>query len=47
MSAEKLRVVMYAPAVLLDLFEGISVLATAFGGLPDPRGAQRPAFCAR
>jgi hypothetical protein len=36
--AEKLRgaAVMYAPAVLLDLFEGISVLATAFGRLPDP-----------
>jgi uncharacterized protein YndB with AHSA1/START domain len=36
---EKLRgaAVMYAPAVLLDLFEGISVLATAFGKLPDPQ----------
>src|SRR3712207_1460787 len=37
--AEKLRgaVVMYAPAVVLDLFEGISVLVTAFGRLPDPQ----------
>jgi uncharacterized protein YndB with AHSA1/START domain len=37
--AEKLRgaTVMYAPAVLLDLFEGISVLLTAFGRLPDPQ----------
>jgi hypothetical protein len=37
--AEKLRgaTVMYAPAVLLDLFEGISVLTTAFGSLPDPK----------
>jgi hypothetical protein len=37
--AEKLRgaAVMYAPAIVLDLFEGISVLATAFGRLPDPR----------
>src|SRR5215212_10505018 len=36
--AEKLRgaAVMYAPAVVLDLFEGISVLLTAFGRLPDP-----------
>jgi hypothetical protein len=36
--AEKLRgaAVMYAPAVVLDLFEGISVLATAFGSLPGP-----------
>ena len=36
--AEKLRgaAVMYAPAVVLDLFEGISVLVTAFGSLPDP-----------
>ena len=37
--AEKLRgaAVMYAPAVLLDLFEGISVLVTVFGRLPDPQ----------
>jgi len=35
--ADKLRgaTVMYAPAVLLDLFEVISVLLTAFGRLPD------------
>ena len=34
-AAEKLRgaAVMYAPAVVLDLFEAMSVLATAFGGL--------------
>lgn len=37
--AEKLRgaTVMYAPAIVLDLFEGMSVLATAFGRLPDPQ----------
>jgi hypothetical protein len=37
--ADKLRgaAVMYAPAVLLDLFEGMSVLAAAFGRLPDPK----------
>jgi hypothetical protein len=37
--ADKLRgaAVMYAPAVLLDLFEGISVLLAAFGRLPDPK----------
>jgi hypothetical protein len=37
--AEKLRgaTVMYAPAVVLDLFEGISVLLTAFGRLPNPK----------
>jgi glycolate oxidase len=37
--ADKLRgaTVMYAPAVLLDLFEGISVLLTALGKLPDPQ----------
>jgi hypothetical protein len=37
--AEKLRgaAVMYAPAVLLDLFEGISVLVSAFGRMPDPK----------
>lgn len=43
--AEKLRgaTVMYAPAIVLDLFKGISVLATAFGKLPDPQksGAAR------
>jgi hypothetical protein len=40
--AEKLRGagVMYAPAILLDLFEGVSVLLTAFGRLPDPRGGR-------
>jgi hypothetical protein len=33
----------YAPAIVLDPFEGISVLATAFGKLPDPHksGAAR------
>ena len=38
-TTKKLRgaAVMYAPAVVLDLFEGISVLATAFGKLPDPQ----------
>jgi hypothetical protein len=37
--AEKLRgaAIMYASAVLLDLFEGISVLVTALGMLPDPQ----------
>jgi hypothetical protein len=43
--AEKPRgaTVMYAPAIVLDLFKGISVLATAFGKLPDPQksGAAR------
>jgi len=36
---EKLRgaAVMYAPTVVLDLFEGISVLVTALGRLPDPK----------
>ncbi len=40
--AEKLRgaAVMYAPAVMLDLFEAISVLTTAFGRLPDPHGSR-------
>jgi uncharacterized protein YndB with AHSA1/START domain len=28
---------MYAPAIVLDLFEGVSVLTTAFGKLPGPR----------
>ena len=38
-AAEKLRgaAVMYAPAIVLDLFEAISVLATALGKLPDPQ----------
>jgi hypothetical protein len=38
-TAEKLRgaAVMYAPAIVLDLFEAISVLATALGKLPDPQ----------
>jgi hypothetical protein len=38
-TAEKLRgaAVMYAPAIVLDLFEGISVLAAAFGRMPDPQ----------
>jgi hypothetical protein len=37
--AEKLRgaAIMYAPAIVLDLIEGISVLATAFGRLPEMR----------
>jgi hypothetical protein len=36
---EKLRgaAVMYAPTVVLDLFEGISVLVTALGRLPNPK----------
>jgi hypothetical protein len=36
-TSEKLRgaAVMYGPAVVLDLFEGISVLLTAIGRLPD------------
>lgn len=38
-TGEKLRgaAVMYAPAIVLDLFEAISVLATALGKLPDPQ----------
>jgi hypothetical protein len=38
-TAEKLRgaTVMYAPAIVLDLFEAISVLAAALGKLPDPQ----------
>src|SRR5215213_6524278 len=38
--AEQLRgaAVMYEPAVVLDLYEGISVLVTALGRLPDPQG---------
>jgi hypothetical protein len=37
--SEKLRgaVIMYAPAIVLDLFEGISMLAAAFGRMPDPQ----------
>jgi hypothetical protein len=40
--AEKLRgaAVMYGPAVVLDLFEGSSVLLTALGRLPDPQGSR-------
>lgn len=40
--AEKLRgaAVMYGPAVVLFLFEGISVLLTALGRLPDPQGSR-------
>jgi hypothetical protein len=40
--AAKLRgaAVMYGPAVVLDLFEGISVLVTALGKLPDPQGSR-------
>ena len=40
--AEKLRgaAVMYGPAVVLDLCEGISVLLTALGRLPDPQGSR-------
>ena len=38
-TAEKLRgaAVMYAPSILRDLLEGISVLAAAFGKLPYPQ----------
>ena len=38
-TAEKLRgaAVMYLPAIVLDLFEAISVLAAALGKLPDPQ----------
>ena len=41
--AEKLRgaAVMYAPAVALDLFEGVSVLLAAVGRLPDPERSRR------
>jgi hypothetical protein len=48
--AEKLRgaAVMYGPAVVLFLFEGISVLLTALGRLPDPQGSRGwPASCVR
>jgi len=40
--AEQLRgaAVMYGPAVVLDLYEGISVLVTALGRLPDPQGSR-------
>src|SRR5215211_9144648 len=40
--AEKLRgaAVMYGPAVVLDLFEGTSVLLIAFGRLSDQRGSR-------
>jgi hypothetical protein len=40
--AERLRsaAVMYGPAVVLDLCEGISVLLTALGRLPDPQGSR-------
>ena len=40
--AENLRgaAVMYGPAVVLDLFEGVSVLLTALGRLPDPQGSR-------
>jgi hypothetical protein len=40
--AEKLRgaAVMYGPAVVLDLFEGVSVLLTALGRLPDAQGSR-------
>jgi hypothetical protein len=39
--AEKLRggVVMYGPSIALDLFHGVSVLAAAFGRLPDPQSS--------
>ena len=41
-TGEKLRgaAIMYGPAVVLDLFEGISVLITALGRLPDPQGSR-------
>ena len=41
-TAEKLRgaIVMYGPAVVLDLYEGFSVLVTALGKLPDPRSSR-------
>jgi hypothetical protein len=44
--AEKLRAaaVMYGPAVVLDLFEGISVLATALGRLPDTQSSRAARF---
>ena len=47
--AEKLRgaTVMYAPAIVLDLFKGISVLATPSASCRIRRKAERPAFCAR
>ena len=40
--AEQLRgaAVMYGPAVVLDLYEGISVLVTALGRLPDPQSSR-------
>jgi hypothetical protein len=40
--AEKLRgaAVMYGPSIVLDLFEGISVVAAAFGRLPNPRSGR-------
>jgi hypothetical protein len=40
--AEKVRgaAVMYGPSIALDLFQGVSVLATALGRLPDPRSSR-------